>query len=89
LFPAVLILALDGLRALTTRLSIFKWSLLSLPLLVLGVELWPDDRFFLPLRVQALLAALGLLAPAALLLVWQMSRPPRARHAGRAGSVQK
>jgi hypothetical protein len=81
-FPAVLLLALVGLRSVITWSGAPEWTALGLPVMMLAVELWRDDWFFLPLRLQAALAVASLLAPAA---IYVSRRPGAPRHARPAG----
>jgi len=68
-FPAVLIMALTALSALSERFSVpeFAWTLA--PALLIVFELARTEPFFLELRYHALALAIALLATAALTVV--------------------
>lgn len=70
-FPAVLLLALDGLDGLLRRAAAPRSLALALPLSIIAAELWHDTWFFLPLRLQLLATIAGLAAP---VVLWHGAR---------------
>jgi hypothetical protein len=85
-FPAVILMALNGLASLARVLRLRDAWMLVIPLAMLGLELWHDTGFFVPRRVQIetlLVALLALVIVAVLgaLSTW-IDGPLIARRAG-------